>query len=291
MPAIQYRPVHEAEIPETVTLFLTAVEDLYTRHGMGSSLPSREMIETNYRHIFQTGIFYVAEIDGEIGAICHAIVRDELWFLSGFWALPRLQQQKIGGPLLKQVWDGGERAGARTFFVWSSSDITALASYMKRGMLPGYQIFTFAGTPDTIPDKLSGFEVKPLSVSSAVSLDHHIRATGREVDHRFWLSQSAYHGYQVQYGDQITGYFYTNGGGIGPAGWIDPQYAQTLMTLACRHAANQSEPARMLVPGINHEAIRFALRAGLRLTGMSHFLTTAPFGHMDQYLTSGPSLF
>ena len=31
--------------------------------------------------------------------------------------------------------------------------------------------------------------------------------------------------------------------------------------------------------------------AGLRLTGYSHLLMSAPFGHLDQYLPSGPAVF
>ena len=47
----------------------------------------------------------------------------------------------------------------------------------------------------------------------------------------------------------------------------------------------------MHVPGMNHDAMQFALRSGLRLTGFSHLLTSAPFGHLDRYLPSGPALF
>jgi hypothetical protein len=59
----------------------------------------------------------------------------------------------------------------------------------------------------------------------------------------------------------------------------------------CREAAGQAQGLRMMIPGINHIAIRFALQAGLRLAAYSHLLTTAPFGRMEQYLPSGPSLF
>ena len=48
---------------------------------------------------------------------------------------------------------------------------------------------------------------------------------------------------------------------------------------------------RCHLPGVNHESIRFALGAGLRLVNFSHFLTTAPFGRMERNLASGPSLF
>jgi hypothetical protein len=42
---------------------------------------------------------------------------------------------------------------------------------------------------------------------------------------------------------------------------------------------------------MNHAALRYALNAGLRLTGFAHLLASAPFERMAFYLSSGPSLF
>ena len=55
--------------------------------------------------------------------------------------------------------------------------------------------------------------------------------------------------------------------------------------------ANGGHRIRFVALGVNHAAIRFALRVGLRLAAYSHLLTTAPFGQMEKYLPSGPSLF
>jgi hypothetical protein len=63
------------------------------------------------------------------------------------------------------------------------------------------------------------------------------------------------------------------------------------MSLALRDAATDARETKMIVPGVNHAAIRFALAAGLRLVNHSHFLTTAPFGRFERYVASGPSLF
>jgi hypothetical protein len=41
----------------------------------------------------------------------------------------------------------------------------------------------------------------------------------------------------------------------------------------------------------NHQAIRFALDHGLRLSGISHLLMTAAIGRLDRYVPSGPELF
>lgn len=289
---VEYRPVKEEEIPETVDLFLTAVADMYERHGVRLPLPDRQATEIGYTHILRSGIFHVAEVDGQVGAICNAVVRDRLWFLSGFWTLPHLQRQKIGGPLLERVMAEGRDAGASTFFTWSSIDLTAMAVYMKKGMLPGYQILTFMGTPsDDLTERSAVYEVEPLSPDAAARIDEHARSTRREIDHRFWLSGAGHEGRQVLLEGRVVGYYYFNHGTIGPAAWLDPRDAEALMRAACREAAQQASQVRMMIPGANHAAIRFALKAELRLAAYSHLLTTSTFGRMEQYLSSGPLLF
>lgn len=292
MEAVQYRPVREAEIDETVAIFLTAVADMYERHGIKMAVPERASIETGYRHVFETGIFYVAEVGGQIAALCNAVVRDHVWFLSGFWMLPQFQRRGIGGPLLRRVRDEGSAHGATTFFTWSSVDTTAMASYMKLGMLPGYQILTFAGPlRRELAAAREGYASEPLELSNAAELDGQVRATGRELDHKFWLTKSGHEGRQLVRDGRAVGYYYFNRGTIGPAAWANPNEAEALIEAACREAARDAEQLRLMTPGINHTAIRFALGSGLRLVAYSHLLTTAPFGRMEQYLASGPLLF
>lgn len=292
MDTVRYRPVRETEIEETAEVFLVAVRDMYARHGINQPPPRPETIETGYRHIFETGIFHVAEADGRIVAICNAVVRGSLWFLSGFWMLPQFQRQGIGGALLGMVQDEGARVGASTFFTWSSVDQTAMASYMRRGMLPGYPILSFAGAPlRDLPEQRDRYEVEPLDISYATTLDERVRATAREADHRFWLSKSGHQGRQIMRDGRAFGYYYFNHGVVGPAAWSEAADAEALIEAACREASLDGEELRLMIPGINHTAIRFALRAGLRLKGFSHLLTSAPFGLMEQYLPSGPLLF
>lgn len=286
------RPVVEQELPATLDLFLEAVADIFERHHLKLPLPPRPAVEVMYRHIFQTGIFRVAEEEGKLAAICHAIVRDKIWFLSGFWARPERQGQGVGGKLLREVWREGERQGAEKFFVWSSIDETAIASYLKMGMLPGYQLLTFSGKPRALPAAPENYTVEPLTLETACAIDREIRETGREVDHLFWHAQVEMTGRQVTRADgRVIGYYYFKGEAVGPVAWTEREAAEALMTLACRDAVAQSETLSLRVPGINHDAIRFALQNGLRLNGNAHLFTTAPVGRAEQYLASGPALF
>jgi len=257
-----------------------------------SLLPPRAGVEVIYRHIFKTGIFRVAEIDEKLVAICHAVVRDELWFLSGFWARPELQARGVGGGLLREVWREGTEAGAKKFFVWSSTDQTAMASYLKAGMLPGSQIFTFSGQPTALSDTPQRYTVEPLSLEVACGIDREVRETWREEDHRFWLMELKLEGRQVRRDRHLIGYYYfKRGETCGPIAWMERDVAEAVLTLACRDASAEDQPLSLRVPGLNHEAIRFALKHGLRLNGTAHLFTTAPIGRMEQYLASGPSLF
>jgi hypothetical protein len=58
-----------------------------------------------------------------------------------------------------------------------------------------------------------------------------------------------------------------------------------------RCARADSGVVRIAAPGANQDAIRAALSAGLQLSGTSHLLASVPFGHMEQYVPSGPGLF
>ena len=194
-------------------------------------------------------------------------------------------------PLLRRVWNAGKEAGASIFFTHSSMDMTAMAAYLKLGMLPGHQILYFGGKPERLPSKPIGYEVAKLDKHVAMEIDREIRGTGREPDHDFWLGSDGLQGRQVLKNGRIIGYFYQGRGNIGPAAWKRPQEAEVVMTLACREAAEISPEISFMVPGINLAVLKFAFDSGMRLTNCFHFLTSAPFGRMHQYIPSGPALY
>jgi hypothetical protein len=288
---IHYREARPEDLPACVHLYLESRDDMLQRHSHPSApvSPAARM-HAFYEHVLATGIFHVAETEGQIVALACASLRDQLWFLSGFWAQPGLQQQHIGMPVLRRVWDAGKQAGARHFFVWSSVDLPAMAAYMKLGMLPGCQILKFEGKPTLPGAVLPGYAVQSLNKSFAMDLDQTILGTRREADHDY-LSRTGSQGRQVVRGGEVVGYYYLHEGGVGPAAWKDPQHAEALLTLACRDASAADQSVTLRVLGMNHSAVRFALQSGLRLTGFSHLLMSDSFGRLEQYLPSGPAIF
>jgi GNAT superfamily N-acetyltransferase len=287
-----YRPATEADLPAAVAVYETARNAMLTRQRLPAPPLDPEGALRGYRHVLTTGIFRVAEVDGDLAGVCLAIVRDGLWFLSGFWVRPDMKGQGLGGPLLRQVWDEGARAGAHTYFVWSSTDVTAMAAYLKRGMLPGYPLLKFSGPVTRPPAIPPGYTAEPLALTTAVALDQMVLGTGREVDHRYWLSQAGTRGFQVRAGSQVVGYFYVGPRhNLGPVAWSAPGFGTGVLALALAEAGAGEQPVSLTVPGINHGALQVTLDAGLRLDGFSHFLTTSRFGKPEQYLPSGALLY
>lgn len=285
---IEYRGLRDDEIDEAVELFLTTITDLTTRKGLPRPALTPQLMAPMYRHILRTGIFDIARVDGKMGAICNAVVRDRIWFLSGFWVVPSMQHHGIGKRLLTRVHREGRRRGAETFFTWSSIDFTAMATYMKFGMLPASQILTFAGKPPEVA-AVAGYEVTALSDSAVRELDEAVRGTKREVDHEYW--RPLVEGRTVTRAGKPAGYFYARSGVIGPAAWSEPEHADGVLSAAFGLAAGQAEEVRLFCTGSNHMTIRTALERGMHLVNTAHLLMTRPIGKMDRYLPSGPSLF
>jgi hypothetical protein len=156
-------------------------------------------------------------------------------------------------------------------------------------MLPGYQILSFVGEPATTASVAS--DIAPLTVAVASALDRDVIGTAREVDHAFWLSEPGRIGRALMRDGRAVGYYYTRAGAIGPAAWATRDDADAALRAALADALAQSATVRLRALGANHDAIRFALSSGMQLSGYSHLLTTAPFGHLERYAPSGPTLF
>ncbi len=288
---ISYREARPEDMPACVDVFLESLGDLLRRQNLAShQLPAASRMLGFYQHTLSTGIFHVAEVDGRIAALACALVRQRLWFLAGFWARPELQHQHIGMTVLRRVWEAGKKAGAKHFFVWASGDLPAIAAYMKLGMLPGSQIMVFEGKPNLASGVSGDYSVQPLRKGFAMAMDETILGTRREPEHEFFACEG-WQGREVREKGKSVGYFYLDGGSIGPAAWIAGEYSDSVLAMACREASATGSDIALRVPGMNHAALRFAVASGLRLANISHLLMSGAFAHLEQYIPSGPALF
>jgi len=249
-----------------------------------------DLVARGYAYVARTGIFRVATVEDRLVALACAIVRGPIWFLSGFWADPSLRLQGIGAPLLREVRDEGAKAGARVFYVWASIDAAAIASYMKLGMLPGTQLFAFAG-PAALRPTDPALRTEPLAPDRVADLDRDLVGVRRDDDHRYWLDRDDARGRAVLRGREVVGYYHVHHGTIGPVGWSRDEPGESVLAAAFADAASDGGDVQITSPGMDHVALRFALSSGLRLVRQSHLLWTEPVGHMERYVPSGPLLF
>jgi GNAT superfamily N-acetyltransferase len=290
MSATKRRPLGDHEIETAVDLFLASATDMTQRHGVQLPPVFRPSVVAQYAHIQRTGIFHVAEAEGQIVGLACAIVRDLWWFLSGFWVKPGLQGQRIGGPLLDAVIREGERAGARTFFTWSSVDPRAMATYMRRGLLPGWPMLIFVGEPSMGAPASSTYDLAELDEELPPRLARAARQPPRAVDHAFWRAGAGAARAVVHRGAPV-GYFYARAGGIGPVAWSDEEHAPAVIDRALAAAvALATAPVRVNVPGVAHVAIRHLLARGLQIASYGHMLATEAPGDMTRYLPSNALL-
>ena len=260
------------------------------RHNSPPPRRTHDIVVAGYRHVAKTGIFRVAELDGRIVALACATLRERQWFLSGFWAKPDLRLRGIGGPLLREVFEEGRRRGAESFYVWASIDEAALAAYMKLGMLPGTQLFTFQAEPTRLPAVRKGYASAPATYEAIAELDREAVGVERRVDHEYW-AEHKFSLRVVNRHERVVGFYYLVDGLIGPAAWASELDGEEVLGFAIREAAASHTVVAMSVPGTNHVALGVALASGLRLIRMSHLLWTAPIGDMTRYVPSGPMLF
>jgi GNAT superfamily N-acetyltransferase len=286
-----YRPLRPDEVPIAADLFLVSLAELAARHGLPAPVSyTRASVIPVYEHLFETGMFEVAELDGKIVGIAAAVVREAIWFLAMFWVLPEHKLKGIGRPLLERLQRLGEEQGASVRCVWSSVDFAAIASYLKLGMMPAGPIFTFAGPLHERPAGPPEVRLCELAPEHASSIDRVVRGVSRELDHAFWRAQGM-RAHQVEIQQQVMGYFYVKDGVIGPAAWLDPAAGDALLSHALEQASQQAPEVKLVALGSNQTAIRRATASGLRLVSASHFLSSATFGKLDCYLPSGPALF
>jgi GNAT superfamily N-acetyltransferase len=297
VPLATLRSLRNDEIEAAVSLFAESANDMAQRHGVGIRVlpPQHDGIARAYGHIARTGIFRVAvaESDGRIVALACAIVRGPWWFLSSFWALPGLQGRGIGGPLLDEAMRQGERAGARVFFTWSSVDPRAMATYLRRDLLPGWPILVFtvdAKAAGTIPSAdPAGYELVELDGALVSGLAKAAGHPPRDEDHAFWRETSTARAVARQ--GEIVGYFYARPGSVGPLAWTDDAHAPAVLDSALAAVSAPGGTTRVNVPGVAHAAIRHLLTRGAQLVSFGHLLATQPPGEMTRYVPSGPLLF
>jgi GNAT superfamily N-acetyltransferase len=286
----EVRTAVEADLACAVSVYLTSLEDMLARLGQPPAAMDFDCARSWYGHLLKTGLFYVAGIDGKTVGLSCGIMREQIFFLSGFWVLPGFQGAGTGARLIKSVFQKAGDLGARTCCVWSSLDAAASAQYLSLGMFPGFPLFKFlvpcqeyALPPD--------YSAEKLTATAAGSIDRAVRGCAREVDHDYLLAQEGTTALLLRQGRRPVGYCYADASAIGPVAWLAPEHAAYLLGRALYAPDGQPLAKSINIPGCNQLALQLVLGRKAKLNGLSNFLTTHSFGKLEQYIPSGPLLF
>lgn len=147
---------------------------MLTRNGVDPGELSRDEWRYGYPHVFRSGIFRVAEDEGELVSICHAIVR---------------------GP------SGSCRASGLGLI--GSGPASAVGCCARCGTRDGH-----VARRRSSRGRRSPSDVAPLSLETTSALDRDVIGTAREIDHGFWLTEPGRIGRAVVRDGRALGYYY-----------------------------------------------------------------------------------
>jgi GNAT superfamily N-acetyltransferase len=258
-------------------------------------------IPPDLRHTLRTGTLCVAEIDGEVCAFAGAITRDRVVFLTDLFVRPDRQSSHLGKALLQHILPAGEQIRCTV----SSSDLRALALYIRMGMQPQWPHFNLRlNGPLRMEGAATGIEIVPADPADPelARWDARISGRSRPLDHTYWVqSQQARplwfrrHGATVGYGYVRLGagtLWHPEACTIGPVGTATPDDAPGCVLAAVQWARDHAAVLRIDVPAA-HPSLAPLLDAGAIITYVETFVSTArtPFFDPRCYIASGSTLF
>lgn len=302
MPAdIHFRPGTLDDSYSVFVLFERTLSDLSRRHGLsdqgGPVDPdhlAKMWIERRglYEHLADSADqFWIAEQAGQPVGYARSILRDNVRQLTEFFVLPEIQSSGVGRELIARAFPAGE---ADWRIITATSDIRALAIYIKAGLTPYCPLFYFGRTPEKVIVKTE-LEFKPLASSQVLldtlaEIDQQILGFRRDVDHT-WLMNNR-KGFLIRRDGQPVGYAYT-GLRSGPFALLDPQDYPLALAYAERLAADLGlDHFGIEVPALNRLAVEYLLGRGFRMDGFIALqMSDRPFDSLDRYILTSPPFF
>lgn len=245
-----------------------------------------------FAHLARTADqFWVAENDGQIIGFARSTLRDGVRELLEFFVLPGHQARGVGRELLARAFP---REGARRRAVVATTDINALARYLKSRVYPRFPIYYVYNKPQPIEIQtdlsFSPAPASPETLAALRTIDRAILDFERDVDHEFLLQDRQ--PYLYYRGEQLVGYGYS-GKGTGPIALLnESDFPAVLARAESEAAARNDSEFGMQVPLINRAVVDYLLDRKFRLEPFTvFFMTDAPFGKFENYILTSPPLF
>lgn len=300
--SLTYRPATQQDIPAVFAVLRDALADLERRAGT----PEAENVWTDpvfvgaywsrrralYEHLGRTAEHcWVAEEAGVIVGYARATWNDGVRELTECFVRPGHQAAGVGRELLARAFPPD---GAQRLVIIASTDLPALALYLRSGATPRFPIYPLVGRPRTVnlPTDLGIDPIPPGTEALAAmgAVDRAVLGFRRDADHAFLLTDRQ--AYLYRRGGHVVGYGYV-GDSVGPIALLEPtDFPSVLAHAESAAAASGTTSLRLIVPLVNRAAVDHLLRRGFRLDPFPMYLmSNEPFGSFERYVGTSPPLF
>jgi GNAT superfamily N-acetyltransferase len=296
---ITYRRARIEDAERTFEIVQEAQGDLNRKRGLPAAhaLPAERVIRLRQFCVRYDGDrFWVAEAGGAMVAAAYATLRDDVWYLDALHVLPDYQSRKVGSELIRRCMSGTGPETALTVLTDAMNPISN-GLYMRFGMLPQDSTLSFDGpigeqanVPDEPAAPLIGRPIELARDGAALAAwDLSTVGFARPTDHEFWLGVPGLEARVVERAGSARGYVYVSvAGAIGPVAVADPRDLAPALDLAADIAAEAGASTLHIRNfGSSRGAVDWAIRRGLKLSGIGLMLSSRPVGRFDGYVTSG----
>lgn len=313
---ITYRTGDSRDSWSAFRIFQAAILDLGRQQGTmavtGGDQPGVledlwEARQPLYAHLAATSEhFWLAEDDSrpageQIIGYARSILRDGVRELTEFFVLPEGQSAGVGGQLLQRAFPA---EGARHRVIIATTDVRALARYLKSGVYARFPVANFSrparpDLPEPGAGTLAGLEFIPMAAAPGLAetlnaLDRRLLGHVRPEDHAWLQTQSQGFVYARQ--GEAVGYGYV-AEDAGPFLLLAANDYPTVLAHAERTlaASVQGGPQTSLyleVPLVNCQAVDYLLANGYRISPfLTVMMSNEPFGKFENYIFPSPPFF
>lgn len=303
---ISFRAGTERDLPECNRIWREGIDAYLLPMGFPPLPTDNPSLRRLHAHTLATdpARFVVAERTGRGGrrvvGFGSAVERGELWFLSMLFVEPREQARGVGRALLAEILPA--RLNGRVLATCTdSAQPVSNGLYASLGIVPRMPLFNLVGRPHphaAWPALPGGLSVQRVGDDELWAGDPEVQALDRAllgfahpVDHAFVLGEPR-RGFAYRTGDgRLAAYGYAGDvGRVGPIAVTSPE----LLTPVLGHLLRTVEPrgaSSVWLPGDAGEAIRVAIRAGLRIEGFPILAGwSRPFADFSRYVPTSPGL-
>ncbi len=306
-PGISFRAGTKRDLPECNRIWRESIDAYLLPMGFPPLPLDNPGLRRLHEHTLATdpSRFVVAERRGRAGrrrvvAFGSAVERGDLWFLSMLFVEPREQARGVGRALVFEILPAPLNGRVLATCTDSAQPISN-GLYASLGIVPRMPLLNLVGRPyagarwPELPDGITVERVVDDQAWAAdpgvEDLDRALLGFAHPADHAFVLGEPRRPFAYRRPDGALAAYGYAGDvGRVGPIAVTTPE----LLTPVLGHLLRTVEPrgaSSIWLPGDAADAIRVAIRAGLRIEGFPILAGwSRPFADFTRYVPTSPGL-